>query len=314
MRIGTWNLENLFTPNAGPGAPTGQDAYDAKIGALAAVIETLAPDVLAVQEVGSPEALDDLTAAIGGTWHAALAAPDDRGIRCGLISRLSLHDVEQVSAFPSGIPPVQVEEDGTTITALPRPALAARVTSRGTDVHVVSVHLKSKLLSFPRGRFSTSDEDQRARYGVYALARRGAEAAAVRGFATRLLSSTATSGAPALVVTGDLNDEPGAATTQILLGPPGSEIGTPGFGKPDVGDPQRLWNLAPLIPEEDRYSRKYRGRRELIDHVLVSAALVHDVATVAAGPYPVPSISDDPNARRNEPGSDHRPVLADIVV
>src|SRR3954454_6763763 len=105
-------------------------------------------------------------------------------------ARLALDGVEQVSASPAGIGPVQVEEDGTTITAMPRPALAARGTSRETDVHVVSVHLKSKLLSFPRGRFSPSDEAKRARYGVYALDRRGAEAATVRGLATRVLRST----------------------------------------------------------------------------------------------------------------------------
>lgn len=46
-----------------------------------------------------------------------------------------------------------------------------------------------------------------------------------------------------LRVTGDLNDTPQAATTQLLLGPPGSEIGTPGFDQPDDGDGQRLWNL-----------------------------------------------------------------------
>ena len=39
-----------------------------------------------------------------------------------------------------------------------------------------------------------------------------------------------------VVVLGDLNDEPLAATTQILLGPPGSEIGTAGFDRPDRGD------------------------------------------------------------------------------
>jgi hypothetical protein len=69
---------------------------------------------------------------------------------------------------------------------------------------------------------------------------------------------------------GDLNDEPEAATTQILYGPPGSEIGTGGFNQPDQGDGQRLWNLAARIPEPERYSRIYRGRRELIDHILAS--------------------------------------------
>jgi hypothetical protein len=44
------------------------------------------------------------------------------------------------------------------------------------------------------------------------------------------------------------NDEVEAATTQILNGPTGSEIGTGGFNQPDHGDRQRLWNLASRIP------------------------------------------------------------------
>ena len=114
------------------------------------------------------------------------------------------------------------------------------------------------------------------------------------------------------MIAGDLNDDTQAATTQLLHGLPGSEIGTPGFSRPDAGDRQRLWNLASLIPEPDRYSRVYRGRRELIDHILVSAPLAYAVTAVAAGPGASPSITDDPVARRNEPGSDHRPVHAEF--
>jgi len=52
-----------------------------------------------------------------------------------------------------------------------------------------------------------------------------------------------------------MNDEVPAATTQILLGPPGSEIGTPGYDRADQGDAVRLWDVAPLIPADQRYSR-----------------------------------------------------------
>jgi hypothetical protein len=94
----------------------------------------------------------------------------------------------------------------------------------------------------------------------------------------------------------------------------GSEIGTTGFDRPDKGDAQRLWNLAPRIAEQ-RFSRIYRGRKELIDHIFVSHGLVgrtaqDHVTTDAAGP--TPSIDDDPTQRRGAPGSDHRPVLASI--
>ncbi|MGH4002163.1 MAG: endonuclease/exonuclease/phosphatase family protein, partial [Pseudonocardiaceae bacterium] len=119
----------------------------------------------------------------------------------------------------------------------------------------------------------------------------------------------------AVVVAGDLNDETEAATTQILLGPGGSEIGTPGFDRPDKGDATRLWNLAPKIPEAERYSRVYQGRNELIDHILVSKAILDKVTAVSAGSAKLgqtPSVNDDPKSRKDKPGSDHRPVVADF--
>jgi endonuclease/exonuclease/phosphatase family metal-dependent hydrolase len=309
MRVGTWNLENLFRPGEGSGGPPDDATYDAKLSSLADVVDGLAVDVLAVQEVGSPAALDDLVARLEGSWHSALATPDARGIRVGVLSRTPLVEVHEIARFPHLVAPVQVDDAGNTLDSLGRPALAARVRVQGVDVDVVSVHLKSKLLSFPGGRFNPRDEDERARYAVYALHRRAAEAAGVRVHVTGLLADQGRT--RVLVVAGDLNDVPTAATTQILLGPPGSEIGTPGFERPDRGDASRLWNLAPFIPEERRSTRRYRGRDELIDHVLVSQALVRAVVRVDTVGEP-PSIGDDPGLRFDEPGSDHALLLAEF--
>jgi exonuclease III len=52
------------------------------------------------------------------------------------------------------------------------------------------------------------------------------------------------------------------------------------------------------------------GRRELIDHILVSHRLVTRVASVDTGDVTLPSVGADPAARRNAPASDHAPVLA----
>jgi hypothetical protein len=98
----------------------------------------------------------------------------------------------------------------------------------------------------------------------------------------------------------------------VLLGPPGSELGTPGFDRPDQGDARRLWNLAPLIPAERRFTRIYRGRRELIDHVLVSRAVVDRVTRVDTATDELPSITEEPAARRDTPGSDHAPVIVEL--
>jgi endonuclease/exonuclease/phosphatase family metal-dependent hydrolase len=299
--VATWNLENLYLPG-GEFGPRDQAAYDAKLDALARTIDAVRPDVLAVQEVGDPAALDDLTERVGGSWHVALSTqPDDRGIRVGFVSRLPLDDATEFRRFPDRLAPVQVEDDGETTQEMGRGGLAVRAGGLG----LVTCHLKSKLLSFPGGRFNPRDEGERARYGAYALHRRTGEAVTVRGHADTLLPGS-------VVVLGDLNDDVQAATTQLLLGPPGSEIGTPGFERPDRGDARRLWNLAPLITPERRYTRIFRGRRELIDHVLAGKPVVDRVTRVDTVITDLPSITEDPSTRRDTPGSDHAPVVVEL--
>ena len=121
--IATYNMENLydfvddpsdgcdFAGNSGcPGVsppfdyvPASQAAYDAKLADLAAqvVVDLHAPDVVMVQEIedqdlnvnGSPDALDDLAAAVaarGGPAYAGAYDPDgadDRGITSGFFYR-----------------------------------------------------------------------------------------------------------------------------------------------------------------------------------------------------------------------------------
>ncbi|QNP73320.1 endonuclease/exonuclease/phosphatase family protein [Streptomyces roseirectus] len=308
MLLGTWNLENLYRPG-GPFGPKDKATYDTKLADLAGVIRALDPGLLGVQEVGDPDALGDLVDAVGGEWHTALSEhPDGRGIRVGVLSRTPLEVVADVDAFPHKLRPVQVDDAGSAVSAPGRGLLAVRA----GGVLLAVAHLKSKLLTYPGNRFFPHDEGERARYGAYALYRRAAEAVTLRALADELLAGDGR--ARDVVVLGDLNDEVQAATTQILLGPPGSEIGTPGYKVPDQGDRVRLWNVAPLIPADRRYSRVNSGRRELIDHVLLSHRLVHRVTEAGTGlpdeggVLRLPSVGEDPRERRDAPGSDHAPV------
>jgi hypothetical protein len=86
------------------------------------------------------------------------------------------------------------------------------------------------------------------------------------------------------------------------------------FRRPDADDGFRLWNLAPLLPEDERVSRVFKGRGELIDHLFASHRLVNpaNLPTVATirSVEALPSIGDDPSGRRNQPGSDHAAVVA----
>jgi endonuclease/exonuclease/phosphatase family metal-dependent hydrolase len=326
----TWNLENLERPAANA-AETARDRYSGKLKQISELITGAGPDLVGVQEVLAdssdlaPGVFDDLLAALGAQWNGCLSQrPDDRGIRVGWLSRGQLTNPTDVADYPHGVPATTVDDHGTMITASRRGALAVTYTrGDGLTVQALTAHLKSKLLSFPshdpqHPRFDTHDEGERARFGLYALDQRAAEAATVRAWATDQLQGHGQQ--RHVLACGDLNDTPQAATTQLLLGPQGSQLGTGGFNQPDAGDGNRLWNLAPKMPAGDpvtgegaaNWSRINNGVRELIDQILVSHLLVHALDSTQSLPMDgIKSATADPASLADmEAPSDHRPVIA----
>jgi len=186
FRLMTWNVENLFDVGDDDGPKT-QAQFAAKIESLRAVIDAQRPHVLTLQEVGSESALAKLQAALEHKLpHRAVAEPDERGIRVAIISRRVLHDPAEIRPFPSGLLPVQVGDDPPgpdgprMMNQMGRGALQVTVRANNRDVHIITAHLKSKLLTFPDGRFTPRNEDERARYATYALYRRASEATTLR--------------------------------------------------------------------------------------------------------------------------------------
>jgi endonuclease/exonuclease/phosphatase family metal-dependent hydrolase len=226
--------------------------------------------------------------------------------------------------------------DESRMGEMGRGGLEAQVSIGGRTATVITAHFKSKLISYARkkglvggSQFAPNDEGERNRYAAYGLFRRTGEALTVRQRLNEVLAdpndpeniAAGTGRTNPVVFCGDLNDEVEAATTQIIKGPPGSEIKTGGYARDDKGDGFRMWNLAPLLPPVDgipAYSRRYRDRGELIDHIFASHALVNPDnepgAYTATHLDPLPSMDDDPNERRNEPGSDHAAIVAHFEV
>jgi endonuclease/exonuclease/phosphatase family metal-dependent hydrolase len=307
LRVGT--SRNLFS--VGEFAPT-EAVYEAKLDGIVSTILDHDVDIVGFQEVGDQQAFDDLLAALGQGWDGVLSAhPDHRGIRVAVVSRLSQTSTEEVVDLPAELAAVQVEDDGSVMARMGRGALRMAMQTPAGQLDVVSCHLKSKLITYPGGRFQPVDEGQRARYTAYALYRRAAEATAVRAFADHLLDGQGTQ--RRVMVLGDMNDEPKAATTQILQGPSGSEVGTAGALRLDKGDAWRLFNLVGFLPEGQRATRIFEGRSELIDHIFVSRALLETVEAVSTvAPRSLPSITDDANARRNATVSDHAMITAQL--
>ena len=326
----TWNLENFERPAANA-TQAARDRYSRKLKQISELMTGAGPDLVGVQEVLAdsndlgPAVFDDLLAALGPQWNGCLSQrPDDRGIRVGWLSTGQLTGPADVAAYPHGVPATTVDDQGTMITAAKRGALGVTYTrGDGLTVHALTAHLKSKLLTFPgpdpqHSRFDTRDEGERARFGLYALGQRAAEAATVRAWATDQLQGHGQQ--RHVLVCGDLNDTLQAATTQLLLGPPGSQLGTGGFSRPDAGDGNRLWNLAPKMPAGDpvtgegaaNWSRINNGAKELIDQVLVSHLLVHALDSTESLPLDgLKSVTADPASLASmEAPSDHRPVIA----
>lgn len=326
----TWNLENFERPAANATSAV-RERYSDKLKQISELISGAGPDLVGVQEVLAshedlaPQVLADLLAALGPEWNGRLSQrPDERGIRVGWLSTGQLTGAADVFRYPDGVPATKVDDQGSPVSETKRGALAVTYTrGDGLTVQALTAHLKSKLLTFPghdpqHPRFDTKDEGERARFGLYALDQRAAEAATVRAWATDQLQGQGQH--RHVLVCGDLNDTPQSATTQLLLGPPGSELGTGGFDRPDAGDGSRLWNLAPRMPAGDpvtgegaaNWSRINNGVKELIDQVLVSHLLVHALDSTESLPLDgIKSATADPaSLARMKAPSDHRPVVA----
>ena len=277
LSVMTWNVENLERPTPAADAAA-HEAYAIKLRQIVEVIAEAGPDLIGVQEVLAspqnlaPEVFEDLRSelskATGRPWNGCVSQrPDGRGIRVGWFARGRLSNPTNVAVYPHQVPPTTIDDDGTQITAITaakRGALAVTYTrSDGLTVHAHTAHLKSKLLTFP-------GPVRNIRGSTPAMRPSAPASACTPSISGPPRPSPSGPGPPSsyttwgrhrhVLVCGDLNDTPQAATTQILLGAPGSQLGTGGFAQPDAGDGNRLWNLAPAMPTGDPADRCRRRR------------------------------------------------------
>jgi hypothetical protein len=92
----------------------------------------------------------------GSVWQGQVSThPDGRGIRVAWLSPRPISDPAEITTFPAPLLPGQVDDHGNTIAEMGRGALAITVPAdSGAGVRLITTHLKSKLLTFPGGRFN----------------------------------------------------------------------------------------------------------------------------------------------------------------
>jgi endonuclease/exonuclease/phosphatase family metal-dependent hydrolase len=251
LAVTTWNVDNFASTSS---------SYGAKLDHLATILRSLKPDVLALQDVRDERAADELSLRLEFA-AAVVGMPDPRGSRVAVLLRREPLEVHYL-------------EDGEGHGRTP---LRVVVEHAGKRLNVITAHLDSKLATVLGGRDLADSEHGRARTLRLANERRNREVFALREHITELLAAEQ----PTLLLA-DLNDVPDSATTQLLYGPPGCQPRGPSdrtnaqsaFQRGDEHDAQRLFNVALLAPEGDRWSRMAHGNRELLDHILASVQLL----------------------------------------
>jgi endonuclease/exonuclease/phosphatase family metal-dependent hydrolase len=196
LTVTTWNVQN-FTDT--------DPVFADKLNYIAAVLQALDSDVIALQEVFNLNALQALASRLG--FQQSAAAPDSRGIRVAFLTRVA-PAAAPVPITQFGLPPgVVVSEFGPggavqTVAQFPRPALKVTVMHGGAPVDIITTHLKRCSRSV-----ETSTSMRRcAHTALFAL-----NGAQPRRMASKPCQCPLRP--TDVIVLGDLNDGPEAATT-----------------------------------------------------------------------------------------------------
>jgi exonuclease III len=287
FRVASFNVENLIPPDIRyyDRLKDTREQYDAKANWIASILNRAMADIVGVQEVWLEEALTDVAkrsfafangahiVAPGATRAENLTGHLAKRPRLGLISRYPIKAASSIQAFPPSINlTIPLRVDGGVVKPVPvaisqfqRAILRAVVDVQGLDLTVYVAHLKSKGPLIAEGE--DGDDPFIASLGqARATFVRAAEAAALRHL---ILADLKDSKKPVIVL-GDLNDTPDAASTQIVRGPtPHKDM--------DREEKLALWDVvlyssfrvaAERSPQI--HTHIHDGERDILDHILVS--------------------------------------------
>ncbi len=259
--LASFNVKDLFAPGA-DAAPALGELWTRKLEDIAQRIVRAGADVVALQEVGGQTGLEALLGVLGAPWTGSCAPPNARGIANAMVARVPFRSVrfvyEPVLAFPTFVshdpPPF-----GTQL-ALSRALVEAGFDTELGPVRVFCIHLKSNIpqdMRLADGSWATANSGRSRGEGhVRSLVIRTAEALYIRG-----LVDAASAETPNVVVAGDFNDLPGSVPLRVLAGEP--------------ADPSHLElvSVAAAMPHHKLYTAIFRGRPQMLDHMLVTPAL-----------------------------------------
>jgi hypothetical protein len=337
LRICSVNAEwmnDWFTPDAEVAAFRPQFTRDGQVndtaetaGRLAAMIEALDSEVVAIQEAPSRSGefglfvqdhlADDfgyLLGDSGGAQKLGLLFKPTAVDSAGLAPHAEVKDL---------IDPWEADVDGDAVIdeyAFTRTPLVVDLSVGGISLQIIVAHTKSNFIN--RGRELWEDTATRQNYVIAALKNRrriSSEGMRIRRYLDRRLNDDPEA---LIVVLGDLNDGPGMDyfeerflshnVTDIIVG--------------SAFAPEQIFTHAQHdVPADERYTAVFEDfvpvpetKRLLLDHILLSPGLtraggLHKIdgsGAVRHAEYDAQVVNNA--ARRQDRPTDHRPVSVDL--
>jgi endonuclease/exonuclease/phosphatase family metal-dependent hydrolase len=322
LRIATANLENLDDV-AGASPPLAE-----RVPCLRAELVRLRADVLCLQEIHGqdapigPRTLAALDAVVAGTDYAAfhrattMTAGNEpfRFRNLVVLSRFPISSRQQVMHDLAPPPMYQtVTEHPPATEAEPvrweRPILHCTVDlGNGRSLHTIVVHLKSRLPTPIKGQgptnFMWATASGWAEGSFVSSMKRVGQALELR----RLVDSIFDAEPEALVtVAGDFNSDADEVPMQAVCGR------VEDHGNPALG-PRNLVACEQTVAEPSRYTLLHQGRPNMLDHVVVSRALLQHYRSTEIHNEILHDESIAFATDKLYPEPDHAPVVAEFDV
>ena len=321
LRIATFNLENLDDK------PGKRPTLDERIAVMRPQLVRLNADILCLQEVngqeepGQPRRLLALERLIEGTPYAeyhmvstmtadGIQVYDERNLV--ILSRYEIAEHHQYKNDYAPAPRYQKvtaepQEDEANDVTWERPILHAKIKLDDSKLlHVINLHLKSRLPSYIEGqkvnRYKWETASGWAEGFFLSSMKRVGQALETRMLIDKLFDEHEDA---LVVVCGDLNAESDEVPVEAIRG----DVENTGNGRLAK---RVLVPCERTIPEPSRFSMLHLGKGRMIDHLLVSRSLL---AYYKGSEIHNEVLHDESIAFATDkkyPESDHAPVIAEF--
>jgi endonuclease/exonuclease/phosphatase family metal-dependent hydrolase len=318
LRIGSFNLENLAL------APADGLTLDERVKALRPHLQRMSADILCLQEVnargghGHTRSLEALDRLLAGTPYASFnraVTTNDAGDKLRdvhnlvILSRFPITEFAQIRhrrVAPPTVRPVTARpshEEVETVT-WDRPILRAAIRVGARVLHVFNLHLRAPLAAMIPGQklapfVWASTQGWAEGYFVADVKRAG------QAFETRLeIDALFDRDESALIaVCGDFNADLSDTPLRMLI----ADVEDTGNGRLAS---RVLMPLETNVPESSRYTVRHFGRRQMLDHILASRALIGDFRAMEIYNELLADECIAYATDRHDPDSYHAPIVA----